>query len=339
MNQFRIGINLIFILILFCFTNVTNFAKSAAKADSTKQDFLIIDSHIHNGFVSNGNKLELSNFEYFTQRHINTFLLPLPLDNSKTENLYLRIKDEIEQLRLLSKETRMFKVIDSAKLIDAKTKVDKPQVVFCIEYFRGVFNGSLEDLTNYHNLGIRYITLIDNESDRIFEKDSLSLFGKKLIRKMNETNILIDISHLSDDQKLAVINFSDSPVIVSHSNARKIADISYNLSDKVIKRLGQKKGYVFVSFNQNGLYDGKSTDINAIDQFKNHIDYLVKFLGFDNVGIGTDYQANGKYVPQKLNEITAYSEIKEKLLERGFNNENVNKIMGNNILKLLNSSY
>lgn len=335
MNLFRICNNLVFIFILFCLTLTTNFAKSTAKADSTEQDFIVIDSHIHNGFISNNNVLELSNLEYFAQRHIHTFLLSLPVNTSKTENLYLRIKDEIEQLRLLSKETGMFRVVDPAKLINVNKINDKPEVVFCIEYFNGVFKGSLENLADYKNLGIRYITIIDNELDKIFERDSLSLFGKKLIGKMNEINVLIDISHLGDDKKLTVINYSNSPVIVSHSNARKIADINYNLSDKVLRRLSEKNGYVFVSFNKNGVYSGIDTDINAVDQLVKHIEYLVSFLGFDNVGIGSDYQANGKYIPQKLNEITAYIEIKNRLLRRGFSNDNIDKIMSNNILKLL----
>jgi len=295
-----------------------------------------LDFHIHNGFSVENNKVILSNFKYFKQRDVNTFSFPLPVDRSKTDDLYQRIKIETEQLKLLSKQTGTFNIADSNELYINPNQIN---VILSLEYFYGIFDGKLENVKNYKQLGVHSITIYNNEIDKLFDGNNLTLFGKQIINEMNKHQILIDISHISDERKIKIINYSKSPVIVSHTNARKLADLDYNLSDTVLKALKKYKGYVFVSFNENGLYKDENREGDAIDKFTDHIDYLVKLLGIDYVGIGSDYQADGKYIPQALNKVTSFNNISRELLRRNYSKSDVRKIMFKNVVKAISDSF
>lgn len=294
-----------------------------------------LDFHIHHGFKTENEEVVFSNFDYFAKRGVNTFSFPLPVDRSKTENLFLRIKKEVNQLKQLSEESGKFNIADSAKSID----LSFANLILSIEYFYGIFNGNIESVKNYKELGIRSITIYNNDTDRLFNENSLTPFGQQIIKEMNKHKILIDISHINEEQKLEAINYSESPVIVSHSNTRKHADMDYNLSDNVLSALNQNKGYVFVSFNKNGLYKGSTKEQDAIAKFVDHIDYLVNSIGIDYVGIGSDYQASGKYVPTRLNEKSSYKNIRDKLLTKNYSPADIRKIMFDNAHKVLKGTF
>lgn len=335
MLQHMVKIGGIFVLSFFFLFNLISNAQNIVRTSNSTKEFIVIDAHIHNGFAISNDKVVLSNFDYFRQRKVNAFIFPLPVERSKTENLYLRIKDEIEQIKSLSKKSGVFSVLDLFE--PGKTKISKEEtkVIFSIEYFNSIFDNKLENVDNYYNLGIRLITLYNSQVEHLFEGENLTLFGKELIYKMNNTGILIDISHLSDERKIIVAQYSRSPVISSHSVTRKVAENDYNLSDSALEALKANKGYVFLTFNKNDLYRDGIEKKDAVNQFIDHIDYLVKYLGNDHIGIGSDYQANGKYVPTSLNANETYYKIQNALLSRGYSDATTKKIMSENILNAL----
>ena len=297
---------------------------------------VIADAHLHHGFSDDMDALEPHNFEYFFERNVNIINYPLPVKKIKTDNLPQVISDEIYRLRLLSKTEGTFEIRDTSTNLDSTvTESNKIQVFLSIEYFYGVFGGNSETVKEYRKMGVRSITLINNDTDRFFENNRLTNFGKQTIHEMNEAEMIIDISHLSEAQMIAVINFSKLPVTASHSGVRHVANIKYNLSDNVLKLLKDKKGSVFVSFNKNGLYDGEEKIIDGIEQLVAHIDYLKKYLGIDYIGIGSDYQADGQYVPPALNKTGSYNLIVEGLTLKGYSVTEINKIMSRNFLRIM----
>jgi membrane dipeptidase len=120
-------------------------------------------------------------------------------------------------------------------------------VFLSIEYFDGVFNADSVNVEKYRKMGIRSITLVDNDIDIFFRKDQLTKFGKQTIHKMNKAGILVDITHLSENHMIEVIRFSVAPVIASHSCARTVSGNRGSLSDEVLEALKENKGYVFTT--------------------------------------------------------------------------------------------
>lgn len=215
---------------------------------------------------------------------------------------------------------------------------------FCIipglEYFFGVFDGDIAVVDSLAALGIRTITLMDNEHDKISytEEDkrlALNSFGKQIINRLNAHNIRIDISHLQDDLQLAVIRHSRQPVIASHSPIRGVVNRERNLSDKVLDALAKKGGVVMITFNSGdlaGLESGRCeiTDLVA------HIDYAVKRIGVKHVGIGSDFNGAGLRSPKGLENAAGFPLITYHLLKNGYKEEEVTQIMGETFVNWLN---
>jgi membrane dipeptidase len=197
-----------------------------------------------------------------------------------------------------------------------------------------MFNGDAALVDEYRKLGIRAITLIDNERDPLFFGEKLTSFGEKVIALMNGSGMRIDVSHLDPAQKLAVIEASRSPVIVSHTNARSVADLDYNVPDDVLAALKKNRGSVLVSFNRNGVFTEGGEKTDGIAKVADHIDYFVKWLGAGHVGIGSDYQADGKYVAAPLAETDAFARISTELARRGHDASAIRAIMGGNAIRL-----
>jgi hypothetical protein len=289
------------------------------------------DGHVHAGFVKNGDAL-VTRFAYFKRQGIQAICLSLPLDSSRTADLKGRISGEIAALRELAEREGTFRLLpDDGGVPGAPEDLD---VFLSLEYFHGVFNGDANLVNAYRDLGIRAITLIDNARDPFFAGGELTPFGKKAIALMNESGMTIDITHLDNDQKLAVIAFSRSPVLASHGNAGSVAGLDFNLSEAVVAALKEKGGSVLVSFNRNGVFGAQEEPGDGVTRLLKHIDHFVRRLGIDHVGIGSDYQADGKYVAAPLNEPAAFARIARELAGRGYDAAAVHKIMFANVLNV-----
>jgi len=99
-------------------------------------------------------------------------------------------------------------------------------ILLSLEYFEGVFARDPLAVDRLRAQGIMSITLVDNSSDRLITSSSsdaqLTELGRQVVARMNEVGVLVDISHLSEAEMLAVIEFSSRPVIASHSNPRAV---------------------------------------------------------------------------------------------------------------------
>lgn len=295
-------------------------------------NYKIADAHIHNGFIINNNSPEFFNFDFFNDRGIEFISFPFPIDRSADENILEVVASEVPNFKLFVKSNN-FHLITNSSQTDSISN-NELKVFFSLESFDGPFNGNPENVFNYRKLGIRYITLIPHKLDKLFDNNKLTDFGKKIITNMNSAGVVADITHLNEKQMIEVINYSKKPVIASHSCSQTVTNDSFNVSDKVLNLLKLNKGYVFVSFNKNGLINPASKK-NGIEQYIDNIEYLVNQLGEDYVGIGSDYQAQGKYVPESLNKSNTYKVIANSLLKRGYSETSVNKIMCDNFLRLM----
>lgn len=202
----------------------------------------------------------------------------------------------------------------------------------------------------------------------------LSPFGTDVIREMNRLGIMVDVSHISDEAFWDVMEVSRAPVIASHSGPRHFTPgWPRNISDEMILALAEKGGVIMINFGSSflsqeaNLYrygrreayraylstegleatDEEEAAFHAawaeeygpfpfaeLDQVLDHFEYVAELVGVDHVGIGTDYDGVGDTLPIGLKDVSTYPVLIAGLLERGFSEEDVKKILGENLLRV-----
>jgi membrane dipeptidase len=205
----------------------------------------------------------------------------------------------------------------------------------------------------------------------------LTDFGKEIVRHMNKLGIMVDISHTGEQTFWDAIHTTTKPVIASHSNAYTLCPSFRNLKDDQIKAIGENGGVIQLNFYSAFVDSSFKTKETAfvrrrrkeIDSLRNtgmsneeavnlisqkfaseisaarpplsmlldHLDYIVKMIGVDHVGLGSDFDGIS-FAPQQLDDVTTYPLITRALLERGYSRKDVNKIMGGNLLRVLKAN-
>ncbi len=299
-----------------------------------EHSLLVADAHVHDGIFLEGGKIAFSD-RYFAARGVKVFGFPLPVDRAKTDDLPAVVAREIAELRALSGGQGTFVLVDDPFALADPALRGRTAVFLTLEYFDGILAGNPDNVDRYRQLGIRAITLTNTRGDCFFIDDELTPFGRQAIERMNAAGIVIDIAHLTEARMLKVIECSRAPVVASHSAARRLADRKSNLSDAVLAALRRKGGYAFATFNGSDLAVPVDKDRDGVELLLDHIEYLVQRLGVDRVGLGSDYQAAGKYVPPALNEPDTYARITAGLRRRGYSARQVDQLMAGNLLALL----
>lgn len=198
-----------------------------------------------------------------------------------------------------------------------------------------------EDITNvkkFYDAGVRYITLCHNGDNAICDSaaksknshNGLSEFGRHVILEMERLGMMVDISHAGEKSFWDILACSKNPIIASHSSARALCNHPRNLTDKQLKALAEKGGVCQVCLYEDFL----ATDSPASLQTAiNHIDHIVKTVGIDFVGIGSDFDGGGGILGcQASNELI---NITKELLRRGYSHDDIGKIWGKNLLRVM----
>jgi len=251
----------------------------------------------------------------------------------------------------------------------------------------GLENGApigdnLDNIKNFFDKGIRYITLThakdnqicDSSYDTLNTWNGLSPFGEKVVSEMNRVGVMVDISHVTDSTFFDVIKIAKAPVIASHSSCRYFTPgFQRNMSDDMIRALGKNDGVIQINFGASfldslarvnskvldslgkalsakGLTSRDSAAQSIIAQFTNnprdlysdvervadHIDHVVKLVGIDHVGIGSDFDGVNGELPIGLKDVSAYPNLIFVLLKRGYTPDDIEKICSKNILRVWN---
>jgi membrane dipeptidase len=217
--------------------------------------------------------------------------------------------------------------------------------------FIGIENGYAigNDIGNvelFFQLGARYITLCHSRNNDICdssndstEHNGLSDFGIEVVKEMNRTGMMIDVSHISDSAFYDVIALSTVPVIASHSCARALCDTPRNLNDDMLKLLAKNGGVIQLCILSDYVklpepYPERDSAFQAtIADAVDHIDHIVEIAGIDHVGIGTDFDGGGGLADCK--DVSELGGITLELVRRGYSEEDIRKIWGANIMRVM----
>ena len=142
-----------------------------------------------------------------------------------------------------------------------------------------------------------YMTLCHNGNNDICgsaryndEHIGVTPFGEQVIREMNRTGMMVDLSHAGEQTFYDTLDISSKPVVCSHSSSRALCDHPRNLTDEQLKAIAAKGGVVQVCLYSGFLRtDAPATICDAIE----HLHHMVNIMGIEHVGIGTDFDGDG----------------------------------------------
>ncbi len=199
-----------------------------------------------------------------------------------------------------------------------------------------VLEGNLGVLRIFYRLGVRMVGLVHSLRNQLADgvTDSrtgggLSEFGVKVVEELNRLGILIDVSHLNDAGFWDLIEVSTEPIMASHSNSRAVCGHARNLTDDQIRALADKGGVMGINFSPSFIHPTRADVAGVVD----HIDHIVKLVGVDYVGLGSDFDGI-RGTPIGLEDASKMPNITSELVQRGYTEEDIRKILGENHLRL-----
>jgi len=197
--------------------------------------------------------------------------------------------------------------------------------------------GSLGILRVMYRVGVRSITLTWNGRNELGDgvgKDSpgegLTEFGTAVVKEMNNLGMLVDVSHLSEQGFWDVLKTSIQPVIASHSNCKALCDHPRNLTDEQIKALAYQGGVIGITF----VPDFLGGENPSVDDVLAHIDHVIAVGGADCVGLGSDFDGT-ENLPAGLVDCSRLPLITKGLLERGYSEKVIKKVLGGNFIRVI----
>lgn len=204
----------------------------------------------------------------------------------------------------------------------------------------------LSVIQRFYDRGVRYMTLThsknvdwaDSATDEP-KHNGLTPFGEEVIREMNRVGMLVDCSHVSPATMHAALNVTQAPIIFSHSSARAICDHPRNVPDDVLKRLPENGGVVMITFVSGFIAPTSEKEKNpqargTIYDVCDHIEHVIKMAGIDHVGLGGDFDGVTQ-LPYGLEDVSTYPAITQILLDRGYKEQDIHKLLGENVLRVM----
>jgi membrane dipeptidase len=220
------------------------------------------------------------------------------------------------------------------------------------------FGADLDLLRVFFELGVRVIGLTHVRrnaacSGGVFaasgsSRDGLTSFGRDLVQACEALGVMIDLAHINPAGFDDIFAHTTKPLVVSHSNARRYHDIERNLSDEQIRMVGQRGGVIGI----NAVLVSPRPEEATLDRYVDHIEYVAALIGIDCVGIGFDFfeflyrqwpesaqqEMAAKFTkPCFIPDLTNHSHARNlarKLIERGFNDEQIAKILFGNWMRM-----
>lgn len=215
--------------------------------------------------------------------------------------------------------------------------------------------------------------ICDSSYDTTGTWHGLSPFGRKVVEELNRVGIMVDVSHVSDSAFYQVMQISKAPVIASHSSCRFFTPrFERNMSDDMIKLLASRGGVIQISFGSSFIssayreaeenadkqiaehlkkvgvfpdspagrdyartyYKKHPVKVVDVSEVAEHIDHVVKLVGVEYVGFGSDFDGVGDSLPVGLKDVSYYPYLIRELLKMGYSDEDIQKFCSGNLLRV-----
>jgi membrane dipeptidase len=265
--------------------------------------------------------------------------------------------DQVARLYAEVEQTDRFAICKTFAEIKRARASNKIALVITMEGVEPL-GEDLDVLRAFYELGLREVGLTHARrnaagSGGIFApngspRDGLTASGRNLVRECERLGIIIDLAHINPKGFDEIVELTTKPLIVSHTNSRKFYDIERNISDDQIKLIGQRGGVVGV----NAILVSPNPEESTIDRYVDHIEHVISLIGIDGVGIGFDFceylfeqlppgvreELSKKLTtPHFISDLTNHSHARNltrKLIERGFDEDQIEKILYQNWLRI-----
>ncbi|MER5311819.1 dipeptidase [Streptomyces sp. NPDC002773] len=238
-------------------------------------------------------------------------------------------------------------------------------------------NNSLATLRALHTLGVRYMTLTHNDNNDWADSATdepgvggLSAFGRRVVREMNRSGMLVDLSHVAATTMRDALDATAAPVVFSHSSALAVCDHPRNIPDDVLERLPANGGVAMATFVPKFIlpaavewtaraddnlrahgFDHLDTTPEAMKLHRafeaehprpiataatvaDHLDHMREAAGVDHIGIGGDYDGTA-FTPAGLDDVAGYPNLVAELLHRGWSHPDLAKLTWSNAVRAL----
>jgi membrane dipeptidase len=210
----------------------------------------------------------------------------------------------------------------------------------------------------FYELGVRSIGLTHARSNAAghggafarsgSSPEGLTGFGREVVRECERLGIIVDLAHINPVGFDEILSITTKPPIVSHTNVRRYYDIQRNISDAQIKMIGERRGVIGV----NSILVSPTQEESTMDRYIDHIEYIANLIGFDCVGIGFDFfefiycqwpdsrkkELAAKFTtPYFIPDLRNHSHARNltrRLIERGFSDERIEKILRENWMRI-----
>jgi len=266
----------------------------------------------------------------------------------------------LDQVARLYAETRAcpeFAICKSYGDIENALKKEKIGLLITMEGAEPL-GKDLNLLRAFYELGVRSMGLTHARSNEaghggIFassgsSQEGLTEFGRDLVRECETLGVIIDLAHINPAGFNDILSVATKPPIVSHTNVRRYYDIERNISDDQIKMIGERRGVIGV----NSVLVSPKEEETTLDRYVDHIEHIANLIGMDGVGIGFDFfefiysqwpESAKKELAAKLTtphfipnmrDHSGTPNLIRKLIEHGFNDQQIEKILRGNWLRI-----
>ena len=213
----------------------------------------------------------------------------------------------------------------------------------------------------------------DEKNPNYKGQKGLTDFGKQVVQRMNQLGMIVDVSHVGEATFWDVIKTTKKPIIASHSNAYSICPVSRNLKDEQIIAIGKNGGVIHLNFfsgfvdvdffkKDAAFRKNHALEIDSLiasgmqteyaftvisdkyplesdaikpdlEQLMKHFDHIVKLIGVDHVGLGSDFDGINS-APKQLKTVLDYPLFTQALIARGYSDKDISKVLGGNFMRV-----
>jgi membrane dipeptidase len=257
----------------------------------------------------------------------------------------LAMLDHINRMARTPSPIRL-RLAPRADAIEAAKRDNAVAIVPCVENGFAI-GADLSRIAAFRARGAVYMTLTHNGhnaladscnprrdlGDRDIEHGGLSVFGKAAIAMMNRAGMLVDVAHTSRDTMVQAADESRSPIVSTHSCVSALCDHSRNMTDWQLDVIRDVKGVIQITAVSAFLRpNAKPEDVTVAD-FADHVDYAVRRIGIDHVGISSDFDGGGGF--SDWNDAGQSPNITIELSRRGYDRGALEKLWGGNFLRVM----